>query len=203
MAHTETQTEWEETMARRVMNRSAVSSTWTSAISTRPWAPCPLPRYAAPRRPWPPTAPTCITRRNGYCSSTAKTAATLPRAYLHSLFHCILRHLWLRDRRDPALWGLCLRHYGGASAGFPGHPRHHPSGGLAAAADLRPAEGGMQAAGRRAGLPGAGCPPTPPPCRNTARNSSVTTTGCGPPTLTVPPPGCGASSGSRWADRPS
>ena len=30
----------------------------------------------------------------------------LPRAYLHSLFHCIFRHLWLRDRRDPDLWGL-------------------------------------------------------------------------------------------------
>ena len=30
----------------------------------------------------------------------------LPRAYLHSLFHCIFRHLWLRDKRDPDLWGL-------------------------------------------------------------------------------------------------
>ncbi len=27
-------------------------------------------------------------------------------AYLHSLFHCIFRHLWLRDKRDPDLWGL-------------------------------------------------------------------------------------------------
>ncbi len=28
----------------------------------------------------------------------------LPRAYLHSLFHCIFRHLWLRDKRDRDLW---------------------------------------------------------------------------------------------------
>lgn len=33
-------------------------------------------------------------------------AVPCPRAYLHSLFHCIFRHLWLRDKRDPDLWGL-------------------------------------------------------------------------------------------------
>ncbi|MDD4850647.1 MAG: VWA-like domain-containing protein [Gemmiger sp.] len=30
----------------------------------------------------------------------------LYRAYLHSVLHCIFRHLWLRGNRDPALWGL-------------------------------------------------------------------------------------------------
>ena len=35
-----------------------------------------------------------------------KNRRYLPRAYLHSLFHCIFRHLWLRDKRDPDLWGL-------------------------------------------------------------------------------------------------
>ena len=30
----------------------------------------------------------------------------LPRAYLHSLFHCIFRHLWLRGKRDKRLWDL-------------------------------------------------------------------------------------------------
>ncbi len=38
--------------------------------------------------------------------TTAGTGGTCPAAYLHSLFHCIFRHLWLRDRRDPDLWGL-------------------------------------------------------------------------------------------------
>ena len=31
---------------------------------------------------------------------------TVSYTHLHSLFHCIFRHLWLRDRRDPDLWGL-------------------------------------------------------------------------------------------------
>ena len=30
----------------------------------------------------------------------------LPRAYLHSVLHCIFRHPWLRGKRDPDLWGL-------------------------------------------------------------------------------------------------
>ena len=32
----------------------------------------------------------------------------LPRAYLHSLFHCIFRHLWLRDRARPRPVGAGL-----------------------------------------------------------------------------------------------
>ena len=32
----------------------------------------------------------------------------LPRAYLHSLFHCIFRHLWLRTRRNPPTCGAGL-----------------------------------------------------------------------------------------------
>ena len=146
---------------------------------------------------------TCITRRNGYCSSTAKNRRYLPRAYLHSLFHCILRHLWLRDRRDPALWGLAcditvehlLDSLGTPATTRPvGWLRSRPTPGLKAECKLL-AAGPVST--------GYWLPPTPPPCRNTGRNLSVTTTGCGPPTLTVPPPGCGASSGSRWADRPS
>lgn len=30
----------------------------------------------------------------------------LPRALLHSVLHCVFRHLWLRGGRDPALWDL-------------------------------------------------------------------------------------------------
>lgn len=30
----------------------------------------------------------------------------LTRAYLHSVLHCVFRHLWLRGGRDPVLWGL-------------------------------------------------------------------------------------------------
>lgn len=30
----------------------------------------------------------------------------IARAYLHSVFHCVFRHLWLCGPRDPVLWGL-------------------------------------------------------------------------------------------------
>ena len=30
----------------------------------------------------------------------------LNRAYLHSIFHCIFRHLWMRGSREPAIWNL-------------------------------------------------------------------------------------------------
>ena len=35
-----------------------------------------------------------------------KNRRYLPRAYLHSVLHCIFRHLWLRGGRDRTLWGL-------------------------------------------------------------------------------------------------
>lgn len=30
----------------------------------------------------------------------------LNRLYLHSILHCVFRHLWLRGRRDPVLWDI-------------------------------------------------------------------------------------------------
>ena len=35
-----------------------------------------------------------------------KNPRYLPRAYLHSVLHCVFRHLWLRAGRDRALWDL-------------------------------------------------------------------------------------------------
>ncbi len=35
-----------------------------------------------------------------------KNAKFLDRIYLHSVLHCIFRHLWLRGRRDRRLWNL-------------------------------------------------------------------------------------------------
>ena len=53
----------------------------------------------------PPTAGRSTTLRR-VLDTYRKNRRYLPRAYLHSLFHCIFRHLWLRDKRDPDLWGL-------------------------------------------------------------------------------------------------
>ena len=35
-----------------------------------------------------------------------KNPKYLNRLYLHTVFHCIFRHLWLRGRRDARLWSL-------------------------------------------------------------------------------------------------
>lgn len=35
-----------------------------------------------------------------------KNTAFLDRVYLHTVLHCVFRHLWLRDGRDKRLWGI-------------------------------------------------------------------------------------------------
>lgn len=35
-----------------------------------------------------------------------KNPLFLSRAYLHSVFHCIFRHLWMRGQREPVIWNL-------------------------------------------------------------------------------------------------
>lgn len=106
MPHTETQTEWEQTMARRVMEqiRSELyldQRYLNAALGALPPAPLNSTQTALATDGaslyYPPEWVLNLYRKN---------RRYLPRAYLHSLFHCILRHLWLRDRRDPALWGL-------------------------------------------------------------------------------------------------
>lgn len=35
-----------------------------------------------------------------------KNPLFLDRAYLHSIFHCLFRHLWMRGQREPVIWNL-------------------------------------------------------------------------------------------------
>ena len=35
-----------------------------------------------------------------------KNPLFLNRAYLHSVLHCVFRHLWLRGQREPVIWNL-------------------------------------------------------------------------------------------------
>lgn len=106
MPHTETQTEWEQTMARRVMEQIRgelyLDQRYLSAaLGALPPAPLDGPVNALAtdggQLYYPPEWVLATYRQN---------RRYLPRAYLHSLLHCILRHLWLRDRRDPGLWSL-------------------------------------------------------------------------------------------------
>lgn len=106
MPHTETQTEWEQTMARRVMEQIRGElyldqRYLNAALGALPPAPLNSTQTALAtdggQLYYPPQCVLATYRKN---------RKYLLRAYLHSLLHCILRHLWLRDRRDPDLWGL-------------------------------------------------------------------------------------------------
>ena len=103
--HIQTQTEWEQTMARRVMEQLR-----GELYLDQRYLPAALGAL-----------PAAQTERGGSFATDGgalyypapggldtyrKNRRYLPRAYLHSLFHCIFRHLWLRDKRDPDLWGL-------------------------------------------------------------------------------------------------
>lgn len=102
----QTQTEWEQTVARRVMERTRS----TLYIALR-YLNAPLGALA----PTPDPDPQRGLATNGaqlfYGASWAlrlyrNNRRYLQRAYLHSLFHCLFRHPWLRGSRDKALWGL-------------------------------------------------------------------------------------------------
>lgn len=104
-SHRETQAEWEAAMASRAMG--LVRSELYLAL-----------RYmnAALGALVPTPAPTlaCFATDGArLCYSPAwvlriyrGNRAYLPRAYLHSVLHCVLRHPWLRGGREKALWGL-------------------------------------------------------------------------------------------------
>ena len=166
MAHTETQTEWEETMARRVMEqiRSELyldQRYLNAALGALPPAPLRSTQTALATDGaalyYPPEWVLSIYRKN---------RRYLPRAYLHSVLHCMLRHLWLRDRRDAALWGLaCDIAVENLLDSLDTPATTRPVGWLRQQTYAQ-AESGMQAAGRRADLPGW-LPPTPPHGRNT------------------------------------
>ena len=106
--HIQTQTEWEATMARRIMDQLRGElyldqRYLNAALGALP--PAPLPPDT--------TGHAFATDGARLCYPEAWVLATyrknrryLPRAYLHSVLHCIFRHLWLRGDRDSTLWGL-------------------------------------------------------------------------------------------------
>ena len=106
MPHTLTQTEWEQTMARRVMEQTRTElyldqRYLSAALGALPSAPLRSAQTALATDGaalyYPPGWVLGIYRKN---------RRYLPRACLHSVLHCLLRHLWLRGGRDAALWDL-------------------------------------------------------------------------------------------------
>ena len=122
--HIQTQTEWESTMARRIMDQLRGElyldqRYLNAALGALPPAPLPPGTTGAAfgadgaRLCYPPAWVLATYRKN---------RRYLPRAYLHSVLHCIFRHLWLRGGRDRTLHRH-LHHTG----------REHTSGDRAAA----------------------------------------------------------------------
>ena len=106
MPHTLTQTEWEQTMAHRVMEQTRTElyldqRYLSAALGALPPAPLRSAQTALATDGaalyYPPGWVLGIYRKN---------RRYLPRACLHSVLHCLLRHLWLRGGRDAALWDL-------------------------------------------------------------------------------------------------
>lgn len=103
--HVQTQTEWEQTMARRALElvRSELYlelKYMNAALGALQPAEEPgLHAFATDggRLYYAPDWVLTLYRKN---------RRYLPRAYLHSVLHCVFRHPWLRAGRDPALWGL-------------------------------------------------------------------------------------------------
>lgn len=201
MPHIQTQTEWEETMARRVMEQVRAElyldqRYLNAALGALPPAPREgLPAFA--------TDGAALYYPVGWVLATYRSNRWyLGRAWLHSLLHCVFRHPWLRDKRDPALWGLACD----IAVEQVLDTLHTP-------ATTRPVGWLRQHLYARiksqCKLPGAGRSTA---CcvgwmvsswKNTAGNLPVTATASGRRTPTALPPGCADSSGNKWAARPS
>ena len=101
----QSQAEWEESMARRILDvtRSGLYlhlRFLSPALAALPWqaAEAGTALYTeGTRLHFLPQRVIALYRQN---------PRYLSRAYLHTLLHCIFRHLWLRGSRDTALWNL-------------------------------------------------------------------------------------------------
>lgn len=106
MPHTETQTEWEQTMARRVMEQIRGELYLDQRYLNAALGALPPATLNSTQNALATDGGQLYYPPQWVLATYRKNRKYLLRAYLHSLLHCILRHLWLRDRRDPDLWGL-------------------------------------------------------------------------------------------------
>lgn len=101
----QSQAQWEESMARRILDvtRSGLYlhlRYLSPALAALPWQPAEngTALYTeGVALHFLPTHVIALYRKN---------PRFLSRAYLHTLLHCIFRHLWLRNGRDAVLWNL-------------------------------------------------------------------------------------------------
>ena len=104
--HKQTQTEWEQTMARRAMELIRSELYLALPYLNAPLGalvPCPA---RQPRRGFATDGARLEYAPGWVLELYRKNRRYLPRACLHSVLHCVFRHPWLRAGRDRALWGL-------------------------------------------------------------------------------------------------
>lgn len=103
--HVQTQAEWEETMAQRVF--AAVRGDLYLALPYMNAALCALSPISKPSlRSFATDGAGLYFAPSWLLRIYRSNRKYLPRAYLHSVLHCVFRHLWLRGDRDPVLWGI-------------------------------------------------------------------------------------------------
>lgn len=103
--HIQTQGEWEEEMARRILDvvRAELYLSlryMDAALSKMPWVPdAQIHTFAT-------DGETLYFSTEQLLRVWKKNPAFCDRAYLHSILHCVFRHLWLRGNRERVLWDI-------------------------------------------------------------------------------------------------
>ena len=115
--HIQTQSEWEQTMARRVMEQLRGELYLDQRYLTAALGA--LPAARGKRRQLATDGGALYYPTAWLLDTYRRNRRYLPRATCHSLFHCIFRHLWLRDRRRPPTCG-------GLPVTLPWRPRWTP-----------------------------------------------------------------------------
>lgn len=105
MAHRQTQTEWENSMCLRILD--AVRNELYLDFRYLDMALCALAFSANEQIHTMATDGSHLFfSREQILRVYRKNPLFLNRSYLHSVLHCIFRHLWMRGNREPVLWNL-------------------------------------------------------------------------------------------------
>lgn len=104
--HAQTQAEWEQTMARKAMELTRSELYLQMRYMNAALGALTLQPDTDPQRGLATNGQALVYGAAWVLRLYRANRPYLGRAYLHSLLHCVFRHPWLRETRDPALWGL-------------------------------------------------------------------------------------------------
>lgn len=104
--HVQTQAEWQQAMARRVMERVRSELYLELRYMNAALGALALTPDPQPARGLAANGAALVYGPEWALRLYRQNHAYLLRAYLHSVLHCVFRHPWLRGAREPGLWGL-------------------------------------------------------------------------------------------------